>query len=111
MQHHVRDLLDGLVIPGTTDTIEAFITPPTVDNLDGPKAYIWGSRMRATRQTMPRTFGFKKLLWQVDVYLSYETVPDSPTVDQEFPLVIDAVMAALWSATMPTMITDPTTGL
>lgn len=115
IQHVVRDCLDGIPIPGGTASLEAYITPPTVDNLDAPKAYIWGGRMRGTRQTMPRGIapaaGFKKLNWVVDIYLSYETNPDSPTVDQEFPLIVDAAMAALWQAVMPRMITDPTTGL
>lgn len=123
IQLHCQSILDGLTIPGMTQTLEAFITPPPVDNLDRPKAYVWGARMRANRQTMPRgvapAAGFKKLTWQVDVYLSYETNPNpdpaappgTPDLDQEFPLIVDAVMAALWSATMPTFITDPTTGL
>lgn len=107
----VRDLLDGLAIPGSTQTLEAYITPPTVEDLDNPKAYVWASRGRVNRQTMPRGLGFKKLLWSVDVYLSYETNPDSDTVDTEFPVIVDAVMARLWTAPMPTMITDPVTGL
>jgi|SRR5579859_1731834 len=114
IQLHIRDLLDGLEIPGSTQTLEAFVTPPMVDNLDNPKAYVWGARMRGTRQTMPRGIppaaGFKKLTWMVDVYLSYETNPDTAT-DEEFPLIVDAVMAATWAATMPTFITDPTTGV
>jgi hypothetical protein len=115
IQWHVKGLIDNLVIPGSTPTLEAFITPPTVDTLDRPKAYVWGARMRGNRQTMPRGIapaaGFKRLTWQIDVYLSYETNPDSPSIDQEFPLIVDAVMAALWSAPMPVFVTDPTTGL
>jgi len=115
IQCYVKGILDGLPIPGSTQSLDAFVTPPTVDNLDNPKAYIWGARMRGTRQTMPRGIapaaGFKKLMWNVDVYLSYETNPDDANIDQEFPLIVDAVMAALWSTTMPTFITDPTTGL
>lgn len=111
IQWHVKNLLDGLVVPGTTQTLEAYITPPAVEELDNPKAYVWGARLVGKRQTMPRGAGFKKLTWQVDVYLSYETNPDSPTVDQEFPLIIDLVMATLWATPMPIFITDPTTGL
>jgi hypothetical protein len=115
VQHTVRDLLDGLVIPGSTQTLEAYITPPTVDTLDNPKAFILAARLRGSRQTMPRGLpgqaGFKKLPWQVDIFLSYETTPDSATVDEEFPLVIDAVLMALWQAAMPVFMIDPTTGL
>lgn len=108
VQYHVKGLLDGLAVPGGL-TLTAYITPPAVDKLDGPKAYIWGGRLRGTRQTMPRGQGYKKLAWNVDVWLSYETMAKSPTVDQEFPLIVDTVMAATWTATMPTFITDPTT--
>lgn len=112
VQYFVRGLLDGLAIPGTTQTLEAYITPPTVDELDNPKAYVLGAHLRGTRQSMPRSLGFKKLTWLVDVYLSYETNPDSPTVDQEFALVVDAVMNTAWTTPMNNVfITDPTTGL
>jgi hypothetical protein len=62
--------------------------------------------MRGSRQTAPRGQGFKHLAWTVDVYLSYETNPDSPTVDTEFPSIVDAVMAQLWSRTTPLFV-DP----
>lgn len=93
-------------------TLEAYITPPTVDELDNPKAYVWGGRLRGTRQSMPRGQGFKRLNWNVDVWLTYETNPDSPTVDQEFPLIVDAVMNKVWTTPLnDTFITDPTTGV
>lgn len=112
VQIFTQGLLDGLAIPGTTQTLEAYITPPTVDELDNPKAYVLGAHLRGTRQTMPRGLGFKKLTWLVDVFLSYETNPDSPTVDQEFALVVDAVMTKVWTTPMNNVfITDPTTGL
>jgi hypothetical protein len=97
-------MLDGLPIPGTTQTLEAFITPPTVSDLNNPMAFVWGARLSVNRQTAPRGPGFKTLKWIVDVYLAYETNPNSPTVDIEFPSIIDAVMAKTWVATMPTYI-------
>lgn len=112
IQYTVRGILDGLAIPGGGAPLEAYITPPTVEDLNGPKAYIWGSRCKIARQTMPRGQGFKKLDWDVDIWLSYETTPDSATVDQEFPLIVDAVMQALWTTPlMNRFMTDPTTGL
>jgi hypothetical protein len=54
--------------------------------------------------------GFKRLDWTIDIYLVYLTTPDDSNVDQEFPLIIDAVLTKLWSTTMPVVITDPTTG-
>lgn len=104
VQQYTKSIIDGLWVPGTSRTIEAYITPPTVDDLDGPKAFVLGGRLRTSRQTMPRRAGFKHLAWVVDVYLSYETNPDSPTVDVEFPQIVDTVMAAFWSATIPTFI-------
>lgn len=125
VQLYCQSLFDGLTIPGfgSEQTLEAFITPPAVDNLDRPKAYIWASHLRGSRQAMPRgvgsAAGFKKLPWTIDIYLSYETNPNpdpdappsTPGLDQEFPLIIDAVLAKLWSTPMPVFITDPTTGV
>jgi hypothetical protein len=86
------------------------VTPPTIEDLDAPTAYIWAGRLRIKRQTMPRGAGFKHLAWMVDIYLAYETNPDSPTVDQEFPVIVDAVMNKLWTTQTPLIITDPVTG-
>lgn len=104
VQQYCKNIIDGLWIPGMPGGLEAYITPPTVADLDGPKAFVLGARMRVNRQTMPRVAGFKHLAWSVDVYLVYETDPDSPTVDIEFPQVVDAVMAAFWSTTIPVAI-------
>jgi hypothetical protein len=115
IQQHCLTVIDGLQIPGSPDTLTASIQPPNFDDLDGPRAFIWGGRMRGERQTAPRgeapRAGFKRLNWSVDVWLSYLTTPDADDVDQAFPLIIDAVMSAFWATTMPTFITDPVTGL
>lgn len=120
VQQYLANQLNGLEIPIVTDRpLEAYITPPTVEDIDRPKAYIWGSRCRGRRQTAPRnitgvgtpTSGFKHLDWMIDIFLAYETTPDSATVDQEFPAIVDAVLAKLWIAEMPTFIKDPLTGL
>lgn len=104
VQLYVKNLIDGIPVLGAGVNIEAFVTPPVLDNLDGPKAYIQGGRVRVGRQTMPRIKGFKHLAWVVDVYLSYLTNPDSTTVDQEFAQIIDTVMADLWTTTIPVLI-------
>ena len=120
VQIYVSNLLNNLELPLSTAPLEAYITPPTYEDIDRPKAYVWGGRCRGRRQTMPRTTsgrlvdgrsGFKQLDWSVDVYLLYETVPDSATVDQEFPVIVDAVMTALWTTPLNSFITDPTTGV
>lgn len=110
VQNYVKGLLDGLAIPGMQTPLQAYITPPTLEDLDAPHAYIWGGRLRGMRQTMPRGPGFKHLDWTVDIYLVYETNPDSPTIDLEFPSIVDAVMNQLWTTTTPLFINDPVTG-
>lgn len=110
VQQFVQKHLDGLPMPTGIPNLTAYITPPTVDDFDGPRAYIWAGRMRAGRQTGPRINmyasgpGFKKLDWTIDVYLGYETTPDTPTNDTDFPGICDAVMSKLWTVTMPTFI-------
>lgn len=122
VQSYVKGILDGLTLPAPTgqpaSTLTAWVTPPTLEDLNGPRAYIWGGRNRGYRQTMPRakpnqpaTGGFKWLDWTIDIYLVYLTAPDDAQIDQEFPLMVDAVLSALWNTTMPVFITDPTTGL
>lgn len=115
VQQYVRGLLDNLEIPGTTDRLEAYIVPPTVEDIDRPKAYVQGARLRGQRQTMPRMVvgqqsGYKYLAWTVDVYITYESVPDSATIDQEMAVIIDAIMWETWSTTMPLFIQDNVTG-
>lgn len=110
IQHYCRDLLDGLVLPRQDQPLTAHILPPTVEEMDGPRAYVWGARTRAERQTAPRVHGFKRLPWTVDIYLAYLDSADSPDLDESFPLIIDAVLTRFWSTTMPLMITDPETG-
>ena len=110
VQQYVQKQLDGLEMPAGIPNLEAWITPPTVEDMDAPRAYIWASRMRARRQTGPRVNvyasgpGFKHLDWTIDVYLSYETTPDTDTKDTDFPGICDAVMTKLWTTTMPIFI-------
>lgn len=105
IQLYAQGIIDGLVIGGGIPPLEAFITPPAVDTLDRPKAYVLGGRLTGRRQTMPRKAGFKHLAWVIDIYLSYESNPNFPTIDTEFPSIVDAVMAAFWSVRTPTFVT------
>jgi len=118
VQQYVRNILDGLIIQDGIAALEAYVQPPVLDTLDCPKAYIWGGRMNGKRQTMPRIntpqadlighSGFKKINWSVDVFLSYEMNPDVPAVDldQDFPIIIDAILWRTWTTPMPIFI-DP----
>ncbi len=108
LQLYTHSIIDGLLIPSVTEPLRAYITPPNIEDLDGPRAYVWGGRLRGRRQTTPRgapgQAGFKRLDWVIDVYLSYLTTPDSADIDQQFPLIVDAIMAASWSVRMPLII-------
>jgi hypothetical protein len=106
VQLYTKSVIDQLSVPGTDQLVQAYVTPPAVGTLDNPVAVIEGGRLAGRRQTAPRGQGFKRLGWVVDVYLAYLSNPDSETIDIEFPQVIDAVMAAFWTTTMPLFI-DP----
>lgn len=110
VQLYVQSLLDELQIPGLNVALETYITPPQVEDMDRPKAYVLASRGRVRRQTAPRGPGYKYLAWTVDVYVTYETIPGTDGIDQEMPLIIDAICKKLWTTTMPLFIEDPTTG-
>lgn len=117
VQLYVQSLLNGITIPSpgseASSTLECYITPPTLEDLDGPRAYIWGGRQTVRRQTMPRTqpndpstAGFKYFTYTMDIYLSYLTNPNDTDLDQEFPLFVDAVLSVLWNTQIAIFI-DP----
>lgn len=103
VQLYVQSILDGLAIP-TAAPLKAYVTPPVIEKLEGPRAYVWGGRLRGERQTAPRRAGFKHLGWVIDVYVSYLTTADAGLMDQAFPQIVDAIMAATWQVEMPLMI-------
>ena len=115
IQQYCLGIINGLAIPGSPKPLEAYIQPPNFENINGPRAYVWGGRMLGERQTAPRGLapkaGFKRLNWVVDVWVSYLTPASSPTIDQDFPLIVDAIMNAFWHTEMTTFITDPVTGV
>lgn len=93
IQLYVANLLNDLEVPmAGIPPIEAYVTPPVVEDIDRPKAYVWGGRARGRRQTMPRNTsgqivdgrsGFKHIDWHLDIYTVYETTPDADNLDQE----------------------------
>jgi hypothetical protein len=115
VQQYVKGLLNGMTIPGPTGmpstTLTAWVTPPVYENLNGPRAHVWGGRKRVTRQTAPRGPGFRHYAWTIDIYLVHLANPNDTGVDQAFPLLVDAVEAQLGSTPMGAFITDPTTGV
>lgn len=121
VQQYVANLLNGLELPlGATPALECYITPPMYEDLDRPKAYVWGGRARGKRQTAPRNTsgrlvdgasGFKEIDWHIDIYVLYETTPDAPYVDQEFPTIVDAIFTKLWTTPLNVFIQDPVTNV
>lgn len=110
-QVYVKNLIDGLIINDGIPALTAYITPPTVEDLDGPRAYVWGARQRVKRRSMPRTApndqtgaGFKFYDYRMDIYLAYLSNPDTASNDTDFPLIIDTVLYQLWNTTMPVFI-------
>jgi hypothetical protein len=128
VQLYVANIINGLVVTDGIPALETYVTPPVLEDLDGPRAYVWGGRMSGSRQTAPRilaghtiadgTSGFKHLAWVVDVYIVYESNPNIGSNDTDFPQIVDAVLAAYFTTQMPIFIdglgntyTEPANGL
>jgi hypothetical protein len=105
LQFYLKGIIDGLAVPALGKEITARITPPIWDKADAPRAYIWGGRLAAARQTAPRGPGFTAYPWTADIYLAYLAGATQAFEDEPFPGVVDAVLKALQAAPMPTFIT------
>lgn len=121
VQHYTKDLINNMPLPAVmaqrgNGLLDCWITPPVLQSLDGPHCYIWGSHVDPKRQTMPRGAAYKEYPWRMSIWLIYETSAQvgasglNPTLDSEFPVLIDAVTKLLAATTMPILITDPNTG-
>lgn len=105
VQFYVRGLIDQLAMPaGVPGPLTAWVTPPVQEKLSTPKAYVWGGRVRGSRQASPRGPGLYKLPWTIDVYLAYMDAPDDALQNEPYPGVVDAVLTTFLTATMPTFI-------
>jgi hypothetical protein len=105
VQQYCRGIIDGLALPlPGSPSLTAWITPPVFEKLTGPRAYVWGGRVRGSRQTAPRGPGFRRVPWVVDIWLVYLDTPDQARRAEPFPLVIDAVLAAFMTTPMPVFI-------
>jgi hypothetical protein len=114
------EILDGLILPGTTGTLAAFITPPDPRDDPPPAIYLWASRGSERRQALPRgntpgagsLAGWKEIDHIVEGYLTWFGEDTDPDADTNFPAVLDAVMFALrTSGQSPLYTSDPLTGL
>jgi hypothetical protein len=103
---YVRSIIDGLPILYVENMppLTAWITPPALEQADGPRAHVWGGAVDITRQTAPRGPGFKKWPWVIDVYLVYLTTPDDGLDAEPMPRIIDAVITQFAATTMPLFI-------
>lgn len=104
MQRYVQGILAGLELPDGLPALTTWVTPPVVEDMDGPRGYVWGSRVQGSRQTAPRGAGFMKLPWTIDVYLAFLDTPDDALANESFPKVIDAVLMKFFTTTMPLFI-------
>jgi hypothetical protein len=113
VQRYVQGLINGISLPGIAIPLDAYITPPALQDMDGPHAYVSGAKVASGRQTAPRmkylgstnTGGYKKAPWAITVYVVYETNADNnPTLDAEFPMILDAIIDVFESARMPQWI-------
>lgn len=111
VQNYVKGLLDGLAVPGQDTQMDFYITPPVIQDMNGPHGYITGGRVAASRQTSPRikarsdpsTAGYKKYPWRVEIYAVYETqgAQTNPTADLEFPQILESIATVFETTQMP----------
>jgi hypothetical protein len=113
----VQGLLDGIIVPGNTRQLQAYITPEDPHDEPNPAAYIWPARGEEQRQSLPRanvpgviTPGWKTIVHDIDVYLTWFNDGQGADADVVFPAVIDAVMDVLRSSADPAVLTDALTG-
>lgn len=123
----IKQLLDGLDMPGGAPELAAWITAPDpdVDPAAVPTCYIWpmpGREARDTRNagTMPRNqgpnatggSGFKTIKHEIGIWLVWFQDENDPDADTLFPGYVDALMNALrTSFPNPALLTDPWTGV
>jgi hypothetical protein len=113
----VQSLLQGLIVPGNAGQLQAYITPEDPRDTNTPAAYIWPARGDEERQSMPRANapgvvspGWKIMVHDIDVYLTWFNDDSDPEADITFPAVIDCVMDVLRSSADPAVLTDALTG-
>jgi len=104
-----KSITDGIETPLYKRPLVAYITPPNPGKLPGPAAYIWVTSGVNARQTAPRGAGFRKTIWTVSVWLMSPDTATNPDADTAFGSLIDAVVQAWVTATMPVSIEDPLT--
>lgn len=117
----VKGLLVDLPMPGQLPSLAAYITPPDPNvQTDIPAAYVWptdGDEGRDPEKggAVPRNSGVgtasgtKGTEHNIDVYVVWMGSNDEPDIDNLFPGIVDAVMAAFRYSTDPATAVDPYT--
>jgi len=119
---YIKGLLVSLPMPGSLPDMNAYITPPDPNTeTDIPTAYVWPTGGEENRDpekagTVPRNSGpdtasgFKNIEHDIDVYVVWFAADDEADIDNLFPGVVDAVMAAFRFSADPATAVDPYTG-
>ena len=120
---YLLSILDGLELPYSIPSAQAFITPPDPRvNAKVPAIYIWPADGQENRSselggTIPRNTGpgtpsgTKGLQHDFDIYVTWFSVLNGRQADPRFPSIVDTVMAALrYSLPNPAQMSDPATG-
>jgi hypothetical protein len=114
----VRDLLDGIGMPGGTEDLAAYLNPPDPNvESDHPTAVILDADGPEKRLTMPRNLGpntsagDKTISHTIRIVVYYYMASDDPEGDTLFGGIMDGIMKALRTAwPMPVILTDPYDG-
>ena len=116
----VKAILDGLAMPGGLPGMDAYINAPDPNvQTTIPTAYVWPTAFETSRDTLPRNLGpysqagagFKAKQHSTDVFIVWMDGGSEDDADTIFPGIVDAAVAALETASMPALITDPYTGV
>jgi hypothetical protein len=119
-QLYIKGMLDGLIVPGNSLPLQAYITPEDPRDDENPAAYIWPSTGDENRQAVPRVgadiynpseAGWKTMNHQMSVWVTWFNDDGDPNPDISFPAVIDVIMYTLRSSANPAVVYDPLTAL
>ena len=121
-QTYVQQLIDGLPMPGGTENLAAYITPPDPNVLaEFPTAYVWPSAGEESRDaskggTVPRNTGpgtpsgWKNNEHSMDIWVVWFGADDDPSADTLFPGIMDAILKCLRFSPERPLAVDPWTG-
>ena len=125
---YVKDLIQGLAMPGGIPPLVAYVTPPAVDEatFGEPRAYVWLPTWEESRNperggTVPRALtkpvpganpdsGTKGVDHSIHIWVIYDEQSDDEQADSLFPGILDAISWQLRVSTDPAIVTDPYDG-